>query len=72
MIRLEEIRRQKGLTRADLSEMVSASAQSIYRWEKGFRQPDAVMIQRLSKVLEVTADELLGSLINPPKPAGEP
>jgi len=51
--------------------MVKASGQSIYRWEKGLRQPDATMVQRLAKALDVTADELLDSLTNPQEPARE-
>jgi len=71
LMRLAEIRKSKGFTRIVLSEMVKASAQSIYRWEKGLRQPDATMVQRLAKALDVTADELLDSLTNPQEPARE-
>ena len=57
--RLKELRTQKGMSQHQLAEAVFVDRSSVARWESGARMPDAVMITRLSKCLDVDISELL-------------
>ena len=57
--RLKEIRMSKDLSQQQLADMVFVDRSSVARWESGTRMPDAVMIARLSKCLDVDVSELL-------------
>ena len=50
---LQRARQNKELTQQQLADMVSTSRSAIANWEAGRRLPDMVMIERLSKCLDV-------------------
>ena len=50
---LQRARQNKELTQQELADMVSTSRSAIANWEAGRRLPDMVMIERLSKCLDV-------------------
>lgn len=50
---LQWARQNKELTQQQLADMVSTSRSAIANWEAGRRLPDMVMIERLSKCLDV-------------------
>ena len=52
-------RQNKELTQQELADMVSVSRSAIASWETGRRLPDMVMIERLSKCLDVDVMALL-------------
>ena len=56
---LKELRNKKGLSQQQLADLVFVDRSSVARWESGARMPDAIMIARLSKCLDVDVDELL-------------
>lgn len=58
MNRLEQLRRERGLSRAELAKAAETTRVSIYRYEAGTRTPDLYAAQRLAKALGVTLDEL--------------
>jgi HTH-type transcriptional regulator, competence development regulator len=58
--RIKEARKNKKLTQAMLASKVNKSPQVISNWERGYTSPDSNDIAQLSKVLEVSADYLLG------------
>ncbi len=58
---LKSIRKQKGFTQEDLAIKVNVVRQTVSKWEKGLSVPDAVTLQRIAEVLEVTVGELLGA-----------
>lgn len=60
MLRLKEIRVEKGLTQNDLAKILDVSPQAVGRYEAGKRQLDPEQIIKLSLALEVTPNDLLG------------
>ena len=57
--RLKQLRMEKELSQQQLAEMVYVDRSSVARWESGARMPDAIMISRISKCLDVDVAELL-------------
>lgn len=57
---LKRLRKKCGLNQYELGEAVDMSQATIASWENGTRKPDYNMIVRLSEVLGVSTDELLG------------
>jgi len=62
--RLKEIRLKKGYTQQQLGSMVNVTKVSICCYEKGARTPNLETFHDLLKVLDITADYLLGMDIN--------
>ena len=58
---LKKLRKRKGLSQYQLGEQMFVNHSTIARWENGNRLPDAAMITRLSKVLEVDVSTLLAT-----------
>lgn len=63
--RLKELRVGRGFTQTDLAERVETSASQIKRWENGETIPSSEALRKLSTVLEVTSDYLLGLVDTP-------
>ena len=61
LINLKKAREANKLTQKELGELVFLSSQSIYYYEKGEREPDLKTLLKLSKVLNVPIDYLLGA-----------
>ena len=59
-IRLKELRIEKGLTQKELAVAVNTTDDSIFSWEKGRSQPPIETIRSLCRVLDSSADYLLG------------
>jgi transcriptional regulator with XRE-family HTH domain len=60
MLRLKEIRLNKGLTQQELAIKLGITQQSIARYESEARKLDQDLIIKICLVLDVTPDELLG------------
>ena len=58
-IRLREHRERLGLSQEELAERVGCHANTIRRWELGYREPKSSDIQKLCEVLGCTESELL-------------
>ena len=58
---LKKLRNGKGLTQLQLGNLMFVNKSTVARWETGDRLPDAAMITRLSKVLEVDVGTLLSA-----------
>ena len=58
---LKKLRREKGFSQIQLGKQMFVNNSTVARWENGSRLPDAAMIARLSKVLEVDVSTLLAS-----------
>ena len=58
---LKKHRIERGLSQRELADQLSVTRSTVARWENGSRMPDAVMISRLSQLLEVNVGTLLGS-----------
>ena len=55
---LRKLREEKGLTQKELGQRLFVTHSTIARWENATRLPDATMIPRIAKCLEVEAQEL--------------
>jgi len=65
-------RKKRNITQAELAELLSVTPQAVSRWEMGISYPDIAMIPKISEILWVTADELLGIRpLNPNRECGE-
>ena len=64
---LKRIRKERGFTQESLAIQLNVVRQTVSKWEKGLSVPDAVMLQKLAEVLEVSVSQLLGAEI----PEGE-
>ena len=58
--RIKSIRTEKGLTQAQLGEILSVSQDNVSLWEKGKSLPTVEHIINICKHFEVSADYLLG------------
>ena len=56
---LRKLRTERGLSQAQLSERLYVNWSTVARWENGTRLPDALMIARLSRLLDVDVNTLL-------------
>lgn len=63
-IRLKHFRNLKGLSQTEVAEKLSLSRQAISNWEANKSYPDLDNIVLLSKLYEVSVDELLGTSMN--------
>ncbi len=54
-----ELRTERGLSQYKLAEMIPISRQAISRWETGIAIPDSSTLLVLSKIFDVSIDELL-------------
>ena len=61
MNKLIEIRAKRGMTQAELAEVCGVSQKTISALEVDRRNPSYDLLIRLTKALNVTADELIGS-----------
>lgn len=57
--KIAQLRKEKGLTQEELSQMMEVSAQAVSKWENDQTCPDIASLPKLAKVLGVTVDELL-------------
>lgn len=56
---IQSKRKAKGLTQAQLSEMLGITSKAVSKWETGVAIPDIGLFPDLAKILNVTVDELL-------------
>lgn len=59
MENLKKYRKQKGLSQADVAQLLGIAQNSYSRYENGSRQPDIEMLQKLASLYGCTVDDLL-------------
>ena len=57
--KLQELRKQKGLTQEELAELLFVSRTAISKWESGRGYPNIDSLKAIAKFFSVTIDELL-------------
>ena len=55
------LRKEKGLTQAQLAEKLNYSDKAVSKWERGESLPDVAVLKSLAEILGVTVDYLLES-----------
>lgn len=56
---LVRLRKQNGLTQNELANKLGVSSQAVSKWERGENLPDSMLLLDLSKLYQVTIEELL-------------
>ncbi len=59
--KLQELRKQKGLTQEELAEKLYVSRAAISKWELGRGYPGIDLLKAIARFFSVTVDELLSS-----------
>lgn len=59
--KLQEFRRQKGLTQEELAERLYVSRTAVSKWESGRGYPNLESLKAIAKFFSVTVDELLST-----------
>ncbi len=59
--KLQELRKQKGLTQEELAEALYVSRTAVSKWESGRGVPNIESLKAISKCFSVSIDELLSS-----------
>ena len=59
-VNLQEQRKKKGLSKADVAEHLHISRQAISQWETGKTQPDIGSLQALCNLYGIPVSEMLG------------
>ena len=69
MLRIKELREEKGLSQLQFAQKVNLTQQAISLYEKGDREPSLEVIKNIADFFEVTTDYLLGKsdIRNPEK-----
>lgn len=57
--KIKLLRKQKGITQEQLSDMLNVSSQAVSKWETGVTNPDLALIPDIARLFDVSADELL-------------
>ena len=60
-VKIQELRKQKGLTQEELAEYLYVSRTAISKWESGRGYPNIDSLKTIAKFFDVTIDELLSS-----------
>lgn len=59
-LKVAQLRRQLGMTQQELGDKLGISYQSVSKWENQVTMPDITQLPLLSRIFEVSVDELLG------------
>lgn len=66
--RLTELRKEKGLTQAELAELADVSRQAVSKWETGEKIPSSEKLIKLSEIFAVPLDCLVKGDATLPEP----
>ena len=58
--RLKEIRTEKHLKQSDIASLLNVSGNTVHAWETDKQEPSMSTLLKLSEILEVSVDYLLG------------
>lgn len=65
--KIKAYRKNNNLTQSDLASILYVSKQAVSRWENNLSLPDISMYPKLSEILGITIDELMGNTVKPKK-----
>ena len=69
--RLNQLRRERGLSQEDLAEVVGVTRQAVQKWESGASRPDMDNLTALADYFGVTLDYLVMGREQPPAAQGQ-
>ena len=56
---ISALRKEKGLTQEELSEVLGVSPQAVSKWENNLSCPDIMLLPNIAEIFSVSVDELL-------------
>lgn len=56
---IKELRAEKNLTQERLSKQLNVGREAVSKWERGLNFPDIIVLKKLTKILDVSIDELI-------------
>jgi transcriptional regulator with XRE-family HTH domain len=59
ILRIREIRKERGMTQKELAQMVGVDQSAVAQWETGTSGPHRNKLSKLAQALECTVDDLL-------------
>ena len=59
--KIARLRKEKGYTQEEFSQLLDVTAQAVSKWENDISCPDILLLPKISQLLEITIDELLGN-----------
>jgi transcriptional regulator with XRE-family HTH domain len=59
--KIASLRKDKNMTQVELADLLGISYQAVSNWERGDSMPDIAKLVDLSKIFEISIDELLGN-----------
>lgn len=63
MLSLKDYRVAMGLSQKQLANKLGIHEQTVSRWERGEREPDILMLNRLSELYRCSVDDLVALVI---------
>ena len=55
---LYSLRNEKGLSQAQLGELLGVTNKAVSKWENGSAKPNTILIPRIAEIFGVTVEEL--------------
>jgi len=65
MLRIKELREQRGLSQASLASSLGVAQNTLSNWENAKRAPDSEKLIRIADYFAVSVDYLLGRAVSP-------
>ncbi len=59
--RIKDLRKAKGFTQEEFADLIGISFQAVSKWERGESYPDITYLPAISRILNISIDELLGN-----------
>ena len=60
--RIEEMRKQKGMTQENLAERLGVTSQAVSKWENSLCYPDIELIPTLCAIFDISLDDIFGKI----------
>lgn len=58
--RFKQLRKERGMTQAELASLLFVKQQSVTNYEKGVNTPDISVLKKMAQIFEVSIDYLVG------------
>ena len=58
---IKELRKNKGYSQETFAQELNVVRQTVSKWEKGYSVPDALMLEKMAEILDVSVGDLLGT-----------
>lgn len=68
---IASLRKEKGMTQADLAEKLGVTDKAVSKWERNLSCPDIGLLPKLAEILEISLDELMHTSAAEKRTAGK-